>query len=166
MRLEMLSARCANHAVRDHPRRFECRFCPYVSNWKDVLTRHERIHTGERPYECHVCNYKFSLRHHLMRHFRCHTGEKPHRCTACSKCFSQKETLTRHLIQPGPILTTNWMYKCPLCPYVSRWRHAVLRHSRTHCPDGPYRCSICPSTFVKESQLNRHMRFHSYAAQD
>ncbi|XP_050439802.1 zinc finger protein 180-like isoform X3 [Adelges cooleyi] len=92
-------------------RHYKCNVCFKDFSIKSLLTKHERVHTGEKPYKCAVCSKSFSQKCHLKQHKRVHTGEKPYKCTFCSKSYSQKTNLTAH----ERVHSGEKPYECALC---------------------------------------------------
>ena len=81
-----------------HERPFPCPVeqCDRRFSRSDELTRHIRIHTGQKPFQCRICMRSFSRSDHLTTHIRTHTGEKPFQCDTCGRKFARSDEKKRH----------------------------------------------------------------------
>ncbi|XP_061596371.1 early growth response protein 1-like [Cololabis saira] len=81
-----------------HERPFACPAdgCDRRFSRSDELTRHVRVHTGQKPFQCRICMRSFSRSDHLTTHIRTHTGEKPFACAECGRKFARSDERKRH----------------------------------------------------------------------
>ncbi|GAU92569.1 hypothetical protein RvY_04632-2 [Ramazzottius varieornatus] len=82
--------------AQDRPYGCPIEGCDRRFSRSDELTRHLRIHTGQKPFQCRICHRAFSRSDHLTTHVRTHTGEKPFSCDICGRRFARSDEKKRH----------------------------------------------------------------------
>lgn len=83
---------------------------------------------------------------------------KTFKCKQCKFVAYTKEQFWEHTrvhMKPDKIL------KCPICPFVTEYKHHLEYHVHNHKGAKPFKCSQCPYACVNKSMLNSHLKSHS-----
>uniref|UniRef100_A0AAX7UMQ5 C2H2-type domain-containing protein n=1 Tax=Astatotilapia calliptera TaxID=8154 RepID=A0AAX7UMQ5_ASTCA len=136
---------------------YSCSTCGKRFSDLSGFKKHKMIHTGEKPHPCNTCGKRFSDMTNLKAHIRIHTGEKPYCCNTCGKRFSQKSGVKIHM----KIHTGEKPHSCITCGKSFSHMTSLKTHMRIHMPEKPHSCGNCGKSFVQLIHLKRHMRIHT-----
>ena len=79
-------------------RRFFCTVCGRRFSQKAHLTRHNKIHTNEKPFTCFLCYRAFREKSTMQKHVKTvHRNLKAFACAVCDLSFSLKQELDQHV---------------------------------------------------------------------
>lgn len=65
---------------------------------------------------------------------------------------------TLYMVKPDESLNK---YKCPYCPYSTKYSSHLQCHKRKHTGERPFKCNICAKAFTQKTTLVRHYVSHT-----
>lgn len=80
----------------DRKKRFQCLLCERGFEYRWILKRHMKVHTGEKEFPCEICGKKFRHKSNVKVHMIKHSNAAKITCDQCGKQFKWKASYKRH----------------------------------------------------------------------
>ncbi|XP_060663539.1 gastrula zinc finger protein xLCGF3.1-like [Drosophila nasuta] len=177
------------HKLRMHSvihtdeRPHQCDICGKGFRFANYLAVHRRLHTGEKPYGCTeaMCQMSFHSIHARRMHIKLHhhhqveasriaeesssgnssTASLSYTCPVCARVLSDQCYLNTHLKRHYN--QRDFVCTQPQCGKrffsSSELNHHQIAHTRLR----PFRCALCSSCFLRNSNYKQHLKLHHKA---
>ena len=113
----------------------------------------------KKVYSCRFCGKTFRAKTFWTRHERVHTGEKPFKCEICGKCFSQSSILITHKkMHAVQKIEPYEPFQCDICNKSYRFLKGLTKHKRKHTEENPNKCDLCNKLFHSRAYIAEHKK--------
>ena len=134
--------------------RFSCDLCPYSTETKTNLKKHQLRHnTGEKPFKCSICPYATNYSSDLTRHSKIHEKK--------SEVFAANAAATAAAAAAAATAQRQSMIASSSSPYLRQMGVGPSKPATTNkTPPQKHKwnCHRCPFVGENFSEINRHMQ--------
>lgn len=129
---------------------FNCKICFEVfNNYEEFIVHKNLAHKNILKYECQICNEKFNLSAHLNSHMLSHIHIKN---TSLALPSTTQSSSSSDL--------TKKQKRKSNCKIIEVKPYNKNSKSSFNNEYNSYRCKLCFKSYVNQTSLNGHMRFH------
>ncbi|XP_043937108.1 zinc finger protein 84-like [Protopterus annectens] len=140
---------------------FRCAYCGRSFAWKQQLSIHQRIHTGENPFKCAVCGKSFRWKYQLVSHQTVHMDG-----SSKGNEYRNNFRFGQYSFGQQWINAENKHFKCTYCEKTFTVKQQLLVHQRIHTDERPFKCLHCEECFRWRYQLLSHQVCHTGVGSD
>jgi len=105
---------------------WQCRICNKTFPYKITMSRHLKLHAGEKLFKCENCQKRFETRYALVQHVKLHKNDVPFRCGTCQKPFLKAAEYMRHVRAH----TGEKPFACAVCDKAFTTKTSFVKHSQ------------------------------------